>query len=119
MPVAQRQVHRRELLVQVITQRAGRDLLRIEIVVVGAARAAPIAVAATARIIGEIGRIGCVVVRAPRLRRVAVGRVLGRAIAGFRRAVRSGERTSSARATSSSASARSSSGFSWSIRSTS
>jgi hypothetical protein len=73
--IAQGKVEQRELAVQVIAQRAGRDLLRQEIVVVGTVAAAPVAVAAAA-VVGEVRGLRCVVARAPV---VVVGRDIARA----------------------------------------
>ena len=56
LPVAKRQVRQHHLLDQVVAQRRGRRLLRIEIVVLGRCAAAPVGVAAA--IVGDVGRIG-------------------------------------------------------------
>ena len=56
LPVARGQVGERELLDQVIAQRRCRDLLRIEIVVLGRRTAAPVGVAAA--VVRDVRRIG-------------------------------------------------------------
>ena len=64
LAVAQRQVEQRQLLDQVIAQRAGRDLLRIEVVVlVGCCRRRPSRRRCAAAVVREVGDVRQVVAR--------------------------------------------------------